>query len=204
VDPVHTDSAIIRFGVTDVETSGLDPGRDHVLQIALVTVAVDPATWASTVESTWACDIRLRHPFQRIGPREVHHLSRWRLILGTPAERALTEFSAHLGSSIFTAHNAAFDASFIEVAAQRARVALTLDPVLCTLRLSRQLDPGRHRSHRLGDLCERYGVGLDRPHDALEDALATAAVLPHLLREHGIASQRELAPHYIASPERYR
>ena len=33
---------------------------------------------------------------------------------------------------------------------------------LCTLRLSRSLDPERERSHRLGDLCLRYGIPLTR------------------------------------------
>ena len=36
--------------------------------------------------------------------------------------------------------------------------------------MSRRLDPERARSHALGDLCVRYGVSLDRPHDALHDA----------------------------------
>jgi DNA polymerase III epsilon subunit-like protein len=48
-------------------------------------------------------------------------------------------------------------------------------------------------SHRLTDLCERYGVALDRPHDALADAEATAAVLPHLLLAHGVHDADQLA-----------
>jgi DNA polymerase III subunit epsilon len=64
---------------------------------------------------------------------------------------------------------------------------------LCTLSLSRRLDPDRTMSHRLSDLCERYGIANERPHDALEDAAATAAVVPHLLRAHGITTQAQLA-----------
>ena len=99
---------------------------------------------------------------------------------------------------MFTAHNADFDAAFIERAARREHVALRLDPRLCTLRLSRQLDPDRALSHRLGDICTRYGVSLDRPHDALQDALAAASVLPHLLAEHGVDSDESLAALYVA------
>ena len=65
------------------------------------------------------------------------------------------------------------------------------DP-LCTLQLSRQLDPEHTMSHRLGDLCERCGVYLARPHDALADADATAAVLPYLLQAHSIATVDQL------------
>ena len=67
---------------------------------------------------------------------------------------------------------------------------------LCTLRMSRGLDPDRERSHRLADLCERYGVSNERPHDALHDARATALVLPHLLDAHGVRTADDLEPLY--------
>jgi DNA polymerase III alpha subunit (gram-positive type) len=47
-------------------------------------------------------------------------------------------------------------------------------------------------SHRLGAVCERYGVSLVRPHDALADADATAAVLRPLLDAHGITTFDEV------------
>ena len=62
--------------------------------------------------------------------------------------------------------------------------------VMCTLDLSRRLDPDRRRLHKLADVCDRYGVEIAHAHDALHDATATAAVLPHLLREHGLAGSR--------------
>ena len=38
------------------------------------------------------------------------------------------------------------------------------------------------------DVCERCGIHLAKPHDALADADATAAVLPYLLQAHSIAT----------------
>ncbi len=72
-------------------------------------------------------------------------------------------------------------------------VALSIVNPLCTLTMSRRLDPDRQLSHRLTDLCARYDIELVRPHDALADADATAAVLPHLLRAHGITTSAQLA-----------
>jgi DNA polymerase-3 subunit epsilon len=66
--------------------------------------------------------------------------------------------------------------------------------------MSRRLDPDREQSHRLADVCERYGVSLERPHDALADAEATAAVLPHLLRAHHVHDVADLEPFYVRSP----
>ncbi len=51
----------------------------------------------------------------------------------------------------------------------------------------------RERSHRLADLCERYGIENHRPHHALGDADATAALLPHLLHEAGVETVDQLA-----------
>jgi len=90
--------------------------------------------------------------------------------------------------------------AFLDRAARRTGVPLELGPRLCTLRLSRRLDPERNRSHRLVDLCERYDVPLERAHDALHDATATAAVLPHLLAAHGVTRPDDLEPLLDRSP----
>ena len=80
----------------------------------------------------------------------------------------------------------------LDVVLEGPDVVPIVDP-LCTLTLSRRLDPDRQLSHRLGDLCARYGIELVRPHDALADADATAALLPHLLKAHGITSAAQLS-----------
>lgn len=185
-----TDSmAGVRFAVVDVETSGLSTERDRVLQVAVVTVNGE-----GTVLDSWVSLVRPRMRWAfRLGPRHIHGLSRSALRNAPRAAAVLGELGQRLEGSTFTAHNARFDSSFLRQSAQRAGVDLALTPALCTLRLSRQLDPGRTMSHRLPDICDRYGVALDRPHDALEDAMATAAVLPHLLRAHGITSPDQLS-----------
>ena len=118
----------------------------------------------------------------------------------------IEEFGARLNGSIFTAHNAEFDGSFLQRAARRRPiddpVRTTLEHPLCTLRMSRRLDPDRQRSHRLSDLCQHYGVPLDNPHDALCDAAATAAILPRLLEELDITDVAGLEP--FSRPLRHR
>lgn len=191
----------LRFAVVDVETSGLSVGQHRILQIGLVVVEVDPVDHRSTEIARWSTMIRLRWPWQRLGPRRIHGIRR-RDLRGAPQlADALRELQQRLDGAIFTAHNAGFDAGFLEEAARTAGFPLELGPLLCTLRLSRRLDTERSQSHRLSDVCTRYGVTLDRPHDALEDAAATAAVLPHLLRAHGITRADQLRP-FLVSAER--
>jgi len=179
----------MRFAVVDVETSGLSLRRHHVLQIGLVLVDGNGRVldrWSSLVAPR-------RRWWFRVGPVGIHGIRRHMVRAAPPGDQVLAELAAKLADAHFVAHNAAFDAEFLRKAAETHGVALPLDNPLCTLTLSRQLDPDRQLSHRLGDLCARYGVELVRPHDALADADATAAVLPHLLRAHGITSVAQLS-----------
>ena len=186
------------FAVVDLETSGLSMRRHRVLQIGLVIVQAD-----GTVLDEWSSFVKLRWPLQRVGPTEIHGITRQTLRRAPALADTLDELGARLDGSLFTAHNAAFDAGFLD-RASRHRPATdplrrSLDPALCTLRMSRRLDPEREQSHRLADVCARYGVPLERPHDALGDALATAAVLPHLLAAHGVVDTEQLSPFYVSS-----
>jgi DNA polymerase-3 subunit epsilon len=188
--PAAVPLGLPRFAVVDIETSGLSTRRHRILQIGLAVVD------GGAVVDRWETLVRLRWPLQRVGPRKVHGIGRAQLRGAPRLHEVLVELARRLDGAVFTAHNVAFDATFLERAARREGVALELGPQLCTLRLSRRLDPERSRSHRLSDLCERYGIAPGRAHHALDDALATAAVLPHLLDEHGILSGADLTELY--------
>ena len=188
-EPVSTQ----RFAVVDVETSGLSLQRHHVLQIGVVVIDGEGAV-LDRYSSLLAPRFRW---WYRVGPTALHGIHRRDLRTAPPARDVLAELARRLDGARFVAHNAEFDIAFLHKAAEHAGVELPIGNVLCTLRLSRRLDPQRQHSHRLADLCERYGVDLTRPHDALADADATAAVLPHLLRAHGIITVDQLPVHTI-------
>jgi DNA polymerase-3 subunit epsilon len=170
-----------QFAVVDVETSGLSVRRHRILQLGLVVADSDGA-----VLDQWTTLVRLRWWFQRVGPTHVHGLRR-RALRGAPAlAEAVDELARRVDGMVIVGHNVDFDAGFIERAARRSGTDLHLRPRLDTLRLSRALDPDRLQSHRLIDVAGRYGITIDKPHDALSDAQATAALLPHLLSAHGV------------------
>ncbi|MBU6316424.1 MAG: 3'-5' exonuclease [Acidobacteria bacterium] len=179
----------VRFAVVDVETSGLSHSEHHVLQVGVVTVDSD-----GNVLDRWSSLVRPRNRwFFRVGPTHVHGIRRRDVRKAPPAEQVMHQLAGRLEGARFVAHNAPFDLGFVRKAADQAGVDLPIEQPLCTLRLSRALDPERTMSHKLTDVCERYGVSLDRPHDALADAEATAAILPHLLRAHGVQTEDQLA-----------
>jgi len=177
-----------RFAVVDVETSGLSEKRHHVLQVGVVVV-----DGAGAVLDRWSSLVAPRSRWWfRVGPTELHGIHRRDVRSAPPAAEVLARLAELLQGTRFVAHNAEFDMAFLKKAASSNGITLAMDQPLCTLRLSRQLDPERQLSHRLGDMCARYDIHLTRPHDALADADATAAVLPHLLRAHGFETVDQL------------
>ncbi len=182
------DDPTLRFAVVDVETSGLSLRRDRVLQVGIVVV-----DGTGAIVERWASLVRPRRRlFHRVGPTRLHGIHR-RDVRGAPRlAEVMQRLATSIEGAVFVAHNAEFDLAFLRKAADEAGAALAVEHTLCTLRLSRRLDPDRTMPHRLGAVCERYGVVLVRPHDALADADATAAVLPHLLAAHGITSREQI------------
>ena len=189
-----------RFAVVDIETTGLEPADHHILQIAVVH-----SDSTGRVLSSWSTYVKPpRWPFASLGPRDVHGISR-RSLRGAPRVReALAELADHLRGEVFTAHNVDFDLPFLQHHAHLAGVELQVVAPVCTLALSRSLDPSATRSHRLVDLCERYGVELTRAHDALEDSRSTAGILPHLIKESGVVTLDELRSAAAPSGRRRR
>lgn len=174
----------VRFAVVDVETSGLSVRRHRVLQVGVVVVDRH-----GCVLDRWASLVRPRRRlFYRVGPTKLHGIRRRAVRRAPTLADVMVQLSRRLDGTVFVAHNAEFDLAFLRKAAAEAGRRLPIDESLCTLRLSRELDPEHHLSHRLAALCDRYHIVLVRPHDALADADATAAVLPHLLTAHGVAS----------------
>ena len=188
-DPVPlSDDHSVRFAVVDVETSGLQPHRHRLLQVGVVVT-----DGAGVVLDRWASLVRpTRRWFYRVGPTRLHGIRRRAVRHAPLPAEVLRRLATSIDGAVFVAHNAEFDVAFLREAARQAGVPLTIDSSLCTLRLSRRLDPDRTQSHRLAAICERYEVALVRPHDALADADATAAVLPHLLAAHGITSREQI------------
>ena len=103
-----------RFAVVDLETSGLSTRRHRILQIGVVTVEADGG-----VVDQWSTLVRLRWPLQRVGPTDIHGITRPMLRDAPRLDAVLTDLGKRLDGSMFTAHNAAFDSEFLMRAARR-------------------------------------------------------------------------------------
>jgi DNA polymerase-3 subunit epsilon len=188
-------SSVTPFAVVDVETTGLRFDRDQILQIAVVLHDWSSQPTTPQPTTVWSTYVRPTQFWSRdLGPQHVHGISRRHVIFAPTTAKAMRKFAQLTAGRIIVAHNAEFDTKFLRAAALEHHVDLSWAGVLCTLQMSRKLDPQRQQTHKLSTLCEKYGVALDQAHHAEHDARATAEVLPHLLAAHGITDAESLQP----------
>ncbi len=99
--------------------------------------------------------------------------------------------------AVFVAHNAAFDYGFLRQEFARLGYAYTCRQRLCTVRLARKVFPGLP-GYSLDYLRTHFGIASERAHRALDDALATARLLEHILSaQNGEESLRALVNHGV-------
>ena len=108
----------------------------------------------------------------------------------------LLEFLGPADETVFVAHNAPFDLSFLKAAAQTHEFNWPKFPVIDTAKLARRiLTRDEVVNCRLGTLAEFFNTGVSPNHRALDDALATVDVLHALIARaagFGISTLEEL------------
>lgn len=155
------------YVVFDIETTGLNPAEEEITEIGAVKI-VD-----GVIGETYA---QLINPQKPISAKitELTGITDAMVKDKPTIDTVLPEFLAFCGDAVVVAHNAAFDTGFIRQKAGRLGLSLS-NPVMDTLRLSRELFPKENR-HSLGVVAERLGVSLENHHRAVDDATATAEI----------------------------
>ena len=165
----------------DVESTGLDPKLDRVIEIASIDLTRDGIT---NPMQTF-CSLPSGMP---IPPEasSVHHIL-LRDLVGAPTyEQARERF---LGADYYIAHNAQFDQSFLNLPA----------PLICTHKCAWRIWTGLNgnRPPSYSNQVLRYWLGEEEPfgvareqiapHRAASDVLVTAAIFHRMLKVEGVA-----------------
>jgi len=169
-----------RLALLDVETTGADPRRDRITEVGVLLV--DDGTlieeWSTLVNPGRGIPPGIQS-LTGITADMVEHAPRF--------EEVAMDLAARIGGRLLVAHNARFDYAFLRNEFRRAALPYHSE-VLCTVRLSRALDPEQPR-HNLDALMQRFGLACAQRHRALADARLVLELL------------RAFAAH--AGPERF-
>jgi DNA polymerase-3 subunit epsilon len=121
------------------------------------------------------------------------------MVAGAPGFADLQdEVLGRLAGRLFVAHNARFDYGFLRSEFRRLGARFRA-PVLCTVRLSRRVDPAL-RGHNLDAVMERHGLSCAARHRALGDARVLADLLVVLRRRHGAAELDAIVADLVHQP----
>ena len=156
----------------DLETTGLTPGVDRIVEIGAVRFSGSGAI-LGTFE-------RFVNPLQPSGAvaLSIHGISDEFLATAPDAREVLTAFVEWLGDPTTTtllAHHAAIDAGFLGAELIRVGLPLPEHDVVDTLAWSRRRWPD-FGNHRLDSLARRFGLDDGASHRALADSLRVRQV----------------------------
>ncbi len=163
------------FCIVDVETTGLSPRVNGVIEIGLVKVS----------------NLKIVDRFHSLvnpGKDIPYFITQLTGITNDDVfdapffEDIADEVSEFISGNILTAHNFTFDNSFLKKEFHYCGKEYANNPNLCTLKLSRRLYP-MLKSKSLGAVCNHLKLKNTGEHRALGDAEVTAKLLIKLIKE---------------------
>lgn len=161
------------FVCIDLETTGLDPKRDRIIEIGAVKVERGKVTgeWETFVDPERKLEERI---VELTGIRDEQLAG-----AGKIAE-ILPELFAFLGDYVLLGHSVLFDFAFLKKAAVNERLAferMGIDTLKIARKYLKDLE-----SRSLESLCRHYDIP-HKAHRALEDARATVLLYQKLSEE---------------------
>lgn len=158
----------------DLETTGLSPEKDQMIEIGAVKVR------DSKIIGKYNCILYPEVPVSDF-IMELTGISRDMLEKGIPLEEGVRGFLDFCADFPVLGHNIGFDYSFMKIAASAMGRPFEKNGV-DTLAVARKLLKNL-KNKKLGTLCEHYHYVNQAAHRAYDDALATAVVFEQMKRE---------------------
>lgn len=168
-----------RVLIVDVETTGLDPSKDQVIEVGAILYDLEHASPVASHAAVLPAETndaektnKIPVPFLKSAP-----------YLGDVAWPFIRVLAEH--SDCFAAHNASFDKSFfpVDIAA--------LKPWVCTCKGVKWPEHGSSRA--LVPLALEHKVSVDEAHRALEDCRTLMRLFQRVQEKHDLSAMLERA-----------
>ena len=168
----------------DLETTGLSPLFDKILEIGAVKISADGST--SHFQE-------LVRPGIPISPENtlIHGITDATVAGAPELDEVLPRFMNFVGETPLMAHNAKFDTGFVVFSLHRRKLPLPDIPVYCSLHLARSIFK-EAPNNRLDTLAKLLSIPFKRHHRAWDDASTCLMVA-----EKALEKLREIAPEYL-------
>lgn len=149
--------------VIDMETTGLHPGADRVVEVSVVRI--EPGKEPALVLDT------LINPGRRVAATEIHGITDADVADAPRFEDIAEVLTEAISGAVLAAYNVYFDMRFLEDELARLRFQ-QVPPYVCLMYLRPMLGLGRKCC--LSDACRAHGIPHVEVHTAAIDALAGA------------------------------
>ena len=153
------------YAVVDIETTGLDPARDHIIEIGAIKIA------DGSISDTFST---LINPGIQIDSfiTDLTGIANQDLISAPEPEHALSDFCDFIGDSILVGHNVHFDINFLYDAMEQYLHKYLGNNFVDTMRLSKKYFRSAP-SYKLTELARFLDIPVDNSHRALDDCKTT-------------------------------
>ena len=180
------------YVVFDLETTGLSPERDAIVEIGAMRVRGGQVqaheVFQTLVKPQDAQGNTLSIPWYTV---RVHGINDQMVRSAPQLNEVLPQFLEFVGGAAVVAHNVAFDSGFIRAGA--ARHGLLWQPAreVCTVQLSRRAFP-QERGHKLDAVASRLGLEFEPGgrHRSMGDVRVTAEAFVRLMERLELAARR--------------
>ncbi len=166
----------------DLETTGLSPLVDRIIEIAAYKVTKEGESVFST----------LINPEIPIPPHTtaIHNITD-EMVLNSPVLiQVLSELKDFLGELPIVAHNAKFDLGFVVMGLLRSKIKPSNSSIYCSCKMSR-ITHKEVANHKLGTLVKELNIPLENHHRALDDAFASLKIFIKSLERLNNANKHE-------------
>lgn len=151
----------------DLETTGLSPLVDRIIEIAAYKITPEGASVFSTL-------INPEIPIPA-HTTAIHNITDEMVVDSPTLTQVLLELKSFLSDIPIVAHNAKFDLGFIVMGLQRENIKISSSLVYCSCKMSR-ITHKEMINHKLATLVKELNIPLLNHHRALDDAFASLKV----------------------------
>lgn len=156
------------FTVLDLETTGLDPENDLIIEIACVRYRQGRA------QETYHNMIQISTPLPALIVKLTGITDDMLNQAGTSLSEAVRDTLDFVGGDVLIGHNVAFDISFLKAACDRLDIEPIVFRAIDTVFLSRSRLTEQVPNYRLETLLQYFHLASKQMHRALPDAKSTA------------------------------